>query len=45
MYTYPDLAAVCGKAMFADHREDVLLNPTAIFEVSFAFHLSITIEA
>jgi Uma2 family endonuclease len=33
MYTYPDLAVVCGKAMFADQREDILLNPTSIFEV------------
>jgi Uma2 family endonuclease len=33
MYTYPDLAVVCGEAMFADQREDILLNPTAIFEV------------
>lgn len=33
MYTYPDLTVVCGKAMFADQREDILLNPTVIFEV------------
>jgi len=33
MYTYPDLAVVCGKAMFADQREYILLNSTAIFEV------------
>jgi len=33
MYTYPDLAVVCGKAVFADQCEDILLNPTVIFEV------------
>jgi Uma2 family endonuclease len=33
MYTYPDLTVVCGKLMLADERRDMLLNPTAIFEV------------
>jgi len=33
MYTYPDLTVVCGKPMTADKRQDILLNPTVIFEV------------
>jgi Uma2 family endonuclease len=33
MYTYPDLTVVCGKPMLADERQDILLNPTVIFEV------------
>jgi Uma2 family endonuclease len=33
MYTYPDLTIVCGKPLAADGREDILLNPTVIFEV------------
>ncbi len=33
MYTYPDLTVVCGKPLLADDREDILLNPTVIFEV------------
>jgi Uma2 family endonuclease len=33
MYTYPDLTVVCGKPLPADKREDILLNPTVIFEV------------
>jgi Uma2 family endonuclease len=33
MYVYPDLTVVCGKPKPADDREDVLLNPTVIFEV------------
>jgi Uma2 family endonuclease len=28
-----DLTVVCGKTMWADERRDILLNPTAIFEV------------
>ena len=32
-YVYPDLAVVCGKPKSADDREDILLNPTVIFEV------------
>jgi Uma2 family endonuclease len=33
MYAYPDLTVVCGKPKFADEREDILLNPTVIFQV------------
>jgi Uma2 family endonuclease len=33
MYAYPDLTIVCGKPMPADERQDILLNPTVIFEV------------
>jgi Uma2 family endonuclease len=33
MYAYPDVTIVCGKPMLADERQDVLLNPTVIFEV------------
>ena len=33
MYTYPDVAAVCGPRLFAEGRRDTLLNPTVIVEV------------
>ena len=33
MYTYPDLTVVCGEPVVADKRQDILLNPTVIFEV------------
>ncbi len=33
MYTYPDLAAVCGGATFEDIQVDTLTNPTVIVEV------------
>jgi Uma2 family endonuclease len=33
MYSYPDATVVCGKPLLADDRQDILLNPTAIFEV------------
>jgi len=33
LYTYPDLAAVCGEAFFDDEHTDTLLNPTVIVEV------------
>jgi Uma2 family endonuclease len=33
MYTYPDLTVVCGRFMLADERQDILLNPTVIFEL------------
>ncbi len=33
LYTYPDVAAVCGPREFADDQQDTLLNPTVIFEV------------
>ena len=33
LFSYPDLTVVCGGPRFLDGRQDVLLNPTAIFEV------------
>jgi len=33
LYTYPDLAAVCGEARYGDEHRDVLLNPMLIVEV------------
>jgi Uma2 family endonuclease len=33
LFSYPDLTVVCGKPLFLDTNTDVLLNPTAIFEV------------
>jgi len=33
LYTYPDVAVVCGKPAFADDQNDTLLNPTVIIEV------------
>lgn len=33
MYAYPDVTVVCGTALLADERQDILLNPTVIFEV------------
>ncbi len=33
MYTYPDVAAVCGPASFDDGMNDTLVNPTLIMEV------------
>jgi Uma2 family endonuclease len=33
LYTYPDVAVVCGKAEFEDRNEDTLLNPTVLIEV------------
>jgi Uma2 family endonuclease len=33
MYAYPDVSVVCGEPRLADERQDVLLNPVAIFEV------------
>lgn len=33
LYTYPDASVVCGKPVFDDLLSDILLNPTAIFEV------------
>lgn len=33
MYTYPDATVVCGKSVLADDQQDVLLNPTVIFEI------------
>ena len=33
MFSYPDLTVVCGNPKFHDTKKDVLINPTAIFEV------------
>lgn len=33
LYTYPDMAVVCGEARFADDGFDMLINPTVIIEV------------
>lgn len=33
LYTYPDLAVVCGEPQFEDDYLDTLLNPTLIIEV------------
>lgn len=33
LYAYPDLAIVCGELVYHDEHRDVLVNPTAIFEV------------
>ena len=33
LYTYPDIAVVCGKAEFDDAIKDTLLNPVLIIEV------------
>jgi Uma2 family endonuclease len=32
-YAYPDVAALCGAALFEDEEHDVLLNPQVIIEV------------
>jgi Uma2 family endonuclease len=31
-YAYPDVVVVCGEPEFFDEHEDVIVNPTAIFE-------------
>jgi len=33
LYSYPDLAVVCGEPRFYDRKKDVIVNPTAVFEV------------
>ncbi len=33
LFSYPDLAIVCGEPEFFDNRKDVITNPTVIFEV------------
>jgi Uma2 family endonuclease len=33
IYTYPDVAVVCGPMQFADDQKDTLLNPTLLIEV------------
>lgn len=32
-YFYPDASIVCGKAVFSDDLNDVVLNPTVLFEI------------
>lgn len=32
-YAYPDVSVVCGDVQFVPNRNDVIANPTAIFEV------------
>ncbi|MCU1328037.1 MAG: hypothetical protein JWN34_3407 [Bryobacterales bacterium] len=32
-FVYPDLTIICGDAQLADDNQDVLLNPTVVFEV------------
>lgn len=33
LYSYPDLAVVCGQPAFYDNKKDVITNPTVIVEV------------
>jgi Uma2 family endonuclease len=33
LYTYPDIAALCGEPVFEDDQFDTLLNPSVILEV------------
>ena len=33
LYTYPDLAVVCGEPIYAGSKRDILVNPTLIIEV------------
>jgi Uma2 family endonuclease len=33
LYAYPDLVVICGGGQYHDQARDVLLNPTALFEV------------
>ena len=33
LFSYPDLAIICGQPVFYDEKGDVLKNPTVIFEV------------
>lgn len=33
MYTYPDPTLLCGEPKLVDDHEDILLNPTVLFEV------------
>ena len=32
-YTYPDVMIICGKVEYDAGREDIVTNPTVIFEV------------
>lgn len=34
VYTYPDIAVVCGERQFEDDAHTMLMNPTVIIEVS-----------
>ena len=33
LFAYPDLSVVCGERRFHDSARDVLINPTALFEI------------
>jgi Uma2 family endonuclease len=33
IYTYPDIAALCGEAHFEDTQQDTLVNPSVLIEV------------
>lgn len=33
LYTYPDVLALCGQALFEDEKRDTLLNPSLIIEI------------
>ncbi|MDZ7621730.1 MAG: Uma2 family endonuclease, partial [Candidatus Competibacteraceae bacterium] len=33
LYTYPDVAALCGEPQFEDEQMDTLLNPSVIIEI------------
>lgn len=33
LFSYPDLAIVCGEPQFHDKKKDVLINPRVVFEV------------
>jgi Uma2 family endonuclease len=33
LFSYPDIVVICGEPEFHDAEKDVILNPTAIFEV------------
>jgi Uma2 family endonuclease len=33
LFAYPDLVIVCGERQYHDAKRDVLLNPTALFEI------------
>ncbi len=33
LYTYPDIAVVCGKPLFEDKEADTLINPIVIIEI------------
>jgi Uma2 family endonuclease len=33
MFSYPDLVVICGEPVYHDRHQDIVLNPTVIFEV------------